>query len=68
MPKRTIVIDYQLCDPTQCPDGICQAALLCNKKVLTQEAPYEMPDTKPAMCLSCSLCLQACPKKAIHMM
>jgi translation initiation factor RLI1 len=68
MPRKTIVVDYQACDPGQCEGGICQAALQCAKKVLTQEAPYEMPDTKAGMCLSCSVCAQACPMKAIHIM
>lgn len=66
MPKKTVVVDYQACDPKQCENGICKAALVCKRKVLTQEAPYEMPDTKPNMCLSCSLCVQECPKSAVH--
>jgi translation initiation factor RLI1 len=68
MPKRTIVIDYRACDPARCPEGVCQAALLCDRKVLTQEAPYELPDVKAAMCLGCSLCLPACPQDAICML
>lgn len=68
MPRKTIVVDYQACDPDQCEDGICQAALLCARNVLTQEAPYEMPDSKASMCLSCSVCVQACPTNAIHIM
>ena len=68
MPKKTVVVNYQTCDPEQCAGGICQAALLCKKKVLTQEAPYEMPDTKASMCLSCSLCMQGCPTGAVCVM
>ena len=68
MPKKTVVIDYQACDPEQCERGICQAALTCERKVLTQEVPYERPDAKASMCLSCSLCMQACPKSAVHVM
>ena len=67
MPKKTVIVDYKVCEPSLCKDGICQAALLCEKKILTQEAPFEMPDIKPSMCLGCSLCMQACPKKAILM-
>ena len=37
-------------------------------KVLKQEAPYEMPDPNPALCVRCGLCAQACPVKAIQMM
>jgi Fe-S-cluster-containing hydrogenase component 2 len=68
MPKKTVVVDYQACNPEQCEDGICQAALLCERKVLTQDTPYEMPDAQASMCLSCSLCMQACPKGAINVM
>ena len=68
MPKRTIVVDYRACEPEKCEDGICKAALVCEKKILTQESPYEMPDTKPSMCLGCSLCLQACPMDALRLM
>ncbi len=68
MPRKTIVVDYQTCDPKQCDGGICQAALICERKVLTQEAPFEMPDAKASMCLSCSMCLWACPKGAIHVL
>jgi Fe-S-cluster-containing hydrogenase component 2 len=68
MPKKTIVVDYHACDPEQCENGICKAALVCKKKVLTQETPYEMPATKASMCLSCSLWMQACPKGAIHVL
>jgi Fe-S-cluster-containing hydrogenase component 2 len=68
MPKKTVVIDYQTCEPDQCEGGICQAALWCERRVLTQEAPYEMPDANVSMCLSCALCMQACPKGAVCMM
>ena len=68
MPKKTLVVDYRACEPEKCEDGICQAALVCEKKILTQEALYEMPDTKAAMCLSCAVCVQACPNNAVHLM
>lgn len=66
MPKKNVAIDYRACDPKKCKDGICQAALACEKKLLTQKAPYEMPDAKASMCLSCAVCVQACPKKAVY--
>jgi len=68
MPKQTVVVDYQACQPKKCEDGICQAALACEKNILTQETPYEMPDTKASMCLGCSECIQACPASAVHLM
>ena len=67
MPKKTVIVDYKVCEPPLCKDGICQAALLCERKGL---AMYEFPpgaDIKPSMCMGCSLCIQACPKKAILM-
>ncbi|MGQ9833712.1 MAG: hypothetical protein ACUVRJ_07940 [Candidatus Villigracilaceae bacterium] len=68
MPKKTVVIDYQACNPEKCEDGICKAALACKRKVLTQEAPYDMPDAKAHMCLSCSLCTLECPTSAVHVL
>ena len=66
MPRKTVVVDYRACKPGECPDGVCQAALVCEKKVLTQGTPYEMPDTKASMCLSCATCVPACRLKAIR--
>jgi Fe-S-cluster-containing hydrogenase component 2 len=68
MPKKTIVVDYQACDPEKCDNGVCEAALVCERKILTQESPYEMPDTKASMCLSCSRCMLACSMGAIRML
>ena len=67
MPKKTVVVDYHACAPQECHHGICQAALLCERKVLTQPHPYEMPETKASMCLGCSLCMKGCPKAAIRL-
>jgi translation initiation factor RLI1 len=68
MPRKTVVLDYQACAPQQCQDGVCQAALLCKRKVLIQETSFEMPDTKASMCLGCAMCVPACPKKAVYVM
>ena len=68
MPRKTVVVDYSACEPEKCEDGICQAALACEKNILTQAAPYEMPDTKASACLSCAICVQACPKNAVRVM
>lgn len=68
MPKRTILVNYHACNPKQCANGICMAALACERKVLTQEAPYEMPEANASLCLGCSLCLRVCPQGSIKML
>ena len=68
MPQTKIVVDYSRCDPEGCEEGICAAALVCEKKVLRQEGPGEMPDFFPSMCLGCTDCLIACPQGAIRKM
>jgi translation initiation factor RLI1 len=67
VPKKMSVVDYKKCQPEQCDKGICLAVLACPNEVLKQEAPYEMPDPNPSMCVGCGLCAQACPLKAIRM-
>ena len=67
MPKKTAVIDYDLCDPTKCSkDGYCKSADNCMRKLLTQAAPYEQPDP-PMMCLGCGVCTVECPRRAVKM-
>lgn len=68
MPQPKIVVDYSRCDPSFCDQGICAAAQVCERKVLRQEKPGEMPDLYPAMCLGCIDCLTACPQGAIRQM
>ena len=68
MPKPVAVVDYRKCHPERCDRGDCLAVLACPNKVLKQEAPCEMPDPNPTMCVGCGLCVQACPLKAIRMM
>jgi translation initiation factor RLI1 len=67
MPKQVAVIDYQRCEPKLCEAGVCQAALVCPRKLLKQEEPFEMPDPYPNMCLGCAICVRACPKEAVQM-
>lgn len=68
MPKPRAMVDYRRCQPERCDKGICLAVLTCPRKMLKQEAPYEMPDPNPTMCVGCGICAQACPLKAISMM
>jgi NAD-dependent dihydropyrimidine dehydrogenase PreA subunit len=66
MPKKTVVIDYQRCCPEKCVDGVCAAVLICNRKVVHQEEPYETPDP-PMMCVGCGACVLVCPENAVIM-
>lgn len=68
MPKKMVVVNYRECRPEACERGICLAMLTCPYKVLRQEAPYEIPDPSPAICVGCGKCAQACPYRAIQMM
>ncbi len=68
MPKRSVLLNFQQCDPQRCENGVCQAALLCKRKVLTQLQPYEIPEMNAEMCLGCAVCTTACPTKALHIL
>lgn len=65
MPNKMAVIDYQICAPEKCENGVCMAVLACPKKILRQVERFEMPDPIPSLCLSCAKCVQACPMKAV---
>jgi len=68
MPQPKVVLDYQRCDPSCCEEGICAAALVCQRKVLRQEKPGELPDLYPSRCLGCVDCLTVCPNDALRLM
>jgi NAD-dependent dihydropyrimidine dehydrogenase PreA subunit len=68
MPQPKVAIDYQACDPSLCQDGVCSSALVCERKMLRQEEPGELPDIYPSLCLGCAECLLVCPKKALLIM
>jgi formate hydrogenlyase subunit 6/NADH:ubiquinone oxidoreductase subunit I len=68
MPQRRVILDYQRCDPCCTENGICPAALVCERKVLTQEGPGELPDLYPARCLGCVHCLPLCLTGALQLM
>ncbi len=58
MPQPKVLLDYERCDPESCEYGICAAAKVCEKKVLRQEAPGEMPDISPSFAWAASIVLQ----------
>ena len=67
MPKRMAAIDYQACHPEKCEQGVCKAAEVCEKKLLIQFEPFELPEIKaPTLCLGCARCMVVCPKKAVR--
>lgn len=68
MPKQVAMVDYRKCQPEKCDEGICLAVLACPNKILKQEAPHEMPNPNPAMCVGCGMCAQACRFKAVQVM
>ena len=65
--KKTAIIDYKLCHPEKCKNGICKVVAECTNKLIKQEEPYEMPDLFPDMCLGCAECVKACPFGALKM-
>ncbi|MDP2719766.1 MAG: ferredoxin [Dehalococcoidia bacterium] len=67
MVRKTAVIDNDLCDPEKCGNGTCAALPECPRKLIKQEAPYEVPYVygDPSLCRGCFSCIQACPLKAV---
>ena len=68
MQQPKVILNYQACDPTFCENVICQAAMVCERKVLRQEKPGELPDISPPLCLGCIDCITACPREALQLM
>ena len=68
MTQLKVILNYQACDPDYCENGICAAALVCERKVLKQEKPGELPDISPSLCLGCIDCIPACPREALQLM
>ena len=66
MPGKMALVDFSKCKPGQCAGGLCLAAQACQRKLLTQEAPNEVPMTDPSLCRACGDCLRACPLGAIQ--
>jgi formate hydrogenlyase subunit 6/NADH:ubiquinone oxidoreductase subunit I len=68
MPQPRVVLDYSRCNPELCENGVCAASLICERKVLRQDAPGDMPELYPSRCLGCVDCLPACPTRALQLM
>ena len=69
MEKANAVVDYAVCDPSQCPaaaDGKCPAVTACKHRVLKQDAKGEAPYPF-GLCQGCSTCTHACPLGAIRL-
>ena len=65
MPGKMALIQFDKCRPEMCESGFCSAADACPRKLLKQEAPYEIPMTDPSLCRGCGDCARACPAGAI---
>ena len=68
MPGKMALVDYNKCSPGQCENGVCAAAVACTRKLLKQEAPFDVPMTDPFLCRACGDCVRVCPMKAIQIM
>jgi ferredoxin len=66
MPGKIALVTFDKCHPEKCRSGICIAGQVCPRKILMQEAPYEIPMTNPMICRGCDDCVRACPAKAIN--
>jgi len=64
--KQKVAVDYQRCHPESCEKGICQAVLVCPRKLWKQEEPYDFPFPTPGFCEDCGKCIESCPHEAIY--
>ncbi len=64
--SKTALVIYDKCRPQQCENGLCAAARACERRLITQEGPNEIPMTNPALCKGCADCVRACPAGAIQ--
>jgi len=66
MPEKVALVDFGKCYPEKCGEGTCAAVLACPRKLVKQEAPYEIPMFHPSTCKGCSECVTACLLKAVQ--
>lgn len=65
MSKPKAVVDPELCRPELCPGGVCRAIRECDRRIIKQEAPNEVPYADFDLCRGCMKCFTACPVRAI---
>jgi len=66
MPGKVALVDFGKCYPEKCGGGTCAAVLACPRKLIKQEAPFEIPMFPLSTCKGCSECVKACPLKAVQ--
>jgi translation initiation factor RLI1 len=64
---KIALVDYRFCDPDRCKKGVCAAVEACERRLLRQEAPAEVPMADPSLCRGCGDCVVACPLAAIRL-
>ena len=67
-PKVKITINYQICNPKKCDNGICVALPACSVQLIKQMEPYDYPYPIAGFCQECGKCLDACLFKAISVL
>ena len=63
--KQKVTVDYGKCHPEDCEKGVCQAVLVCPRKLWKQESPYDAPYPIFGFCEDCGKCIESCPNDAI---
>ena len=63
---KTALVIFDKCKPQLCPGGVCAAAAACERRLITQDSPNEIPMTNPALCKGCADCVRSCPAGAIE--
>ncbi len=66
MRSKVAFVAYDKCRPEECSGGVCAAAAACTRKLLKQEASYDMPMPHPSLCKGCGDCVRACPAGAVR--